>query len=359
MVFVFHCFPVTRTWYAVHHESKLIAALSETFFNSAEEGVSIFFVLSGFLITGLLLDEEKATGSFSLKHFYLRRILRVWPLLYAVLIFGFFIYPSLAAFFGIPHSQDSNPWMNFFLLNNFDLMNLAMSEKIRFNLLIEITWSVAIEEQFYLCWPLLLMLSSKFRNRGMMLTGMLILNLFFRIVYRDNFYYQYFHTLAVSGDLLTGALLAYLLRTRARLIPFLQQQTDRLRLVLYALGMFFFVFRYFFFDYHEDYYLLRYPLSFFYAYVIADQCYAGSTFLKLGKLNALRQFGKYTYGAYLLHPIAILFIKHLLDFSGFNYKDSWTITLLLFSLALITTVGLSIMSFHFFEKHFLKLKERL
>ena len=192
-----------------------------------------------------------------------------------------------------------------------------------------------------------------------MISMLLILNLIFRILYRDNFYYQYFHTLAAAGDLLIGALLAFVLHARSGLIPFLKNQPDRFRLLLYACGIGFFTFRSYFFDYHQTYFILRYPLSLFYAYLIADQCYAGSRLLKLGKIKGLRLFGKYTYGAYLLHPLAILSIKHLMDFSGMNYKGSWSDSLLLFALSLVTTIVLSVISFHFFEKHFLKLKERL
>ena len=58
-------------------------------------GVSFFFVLSGYLITYLLLNEQAAKGQFSLKDFYMRRTLRIWPLYFSVVLFGFFVYPYL------------------------------------------------------------------------------------------------------------------------------------------------------------------------------------------------------------------------------------------------------------------------
>ena len=58
-------------------------------------GVIFFFVLSGFLITYLLLEEKKVSGTVSVKKFYARRILRIWPLYYLIIVLGFFILPHL------------------------------------------------------------------------------------------------------------------------------------------------------------------------------------------------------------------------------------------------------------------------
>ena len=58
-------------------------------------GVSFFFVLSGFLITFLMIEEKKSFNSFSVKSFYLRRIFRIWPLYFLILILGFFILPNI------------------------------------------------------------------------------------------------------------------------------------------------------------------------------------------------------------------------------------------------------------------------
>src|SRR5688500_5665020 len=58
-------------------------------------GVDLFFVLSGFLITMLLLKERQKFGRYSLRNFWIRRSLRIWPLYFLGLLFGFFIFPSL------------------------------------------------------------------------------------------------------------------------------------------------------------------------------------------------------------------------------------------------------------------------
>jgi len=109
-------------------------------------GVNIFFVLSGFLITRILLTEMEGKGNISLKHFYIRRALRLLPalLLFFTIIAGLMIFhllfPSVASFF-----------YSFFYLYNFVPPSLQVPELIH-------TWSLAVEEQFYFTWPLILIL---------------------------------------------------------------------------------------------------------------------------------------------------------------------------------------------------------
>ena len=69
--------------------------------SSGETGVSIFFVLSGFLITYLLVSEYEIFNRISLKQFYIRRVLRIWPLYYFVVLFSFLIYPALKSMIGM------------------------------------------------------------------------------------------------------------------------------------------------------------------------------------------------------------------------------------------------------------------
>ncbi|WP_371060677.1 acyltransferase family protein [Rhodosalinus sp. 5P4] len=109
-------------------------------------GVDFFFVLSGFLITTLLLREEAAEGSFSLRGFYWRRILRIIPI--------YFLVVSLAAFYAIViknHTEQLQILPYYYLF----LSNFLAVEDIGF---LAPTWSLAVEEQYYLVWPALLLL---------------------------------------------------------------------------------------------------------------------------------------------------------------------------------------------------------
>lgn len=118
-------------------------------------GVTIFFVLSGFLISYLLMAEKKETKSVNIKKFYLRRIFRIWPLYYLIIILGLFLLPGLGIF-EIPHLsklQDSlglQATLFYFLF----LPNIAFIYYGNVPFLDQ-TWSIGVEEQFYVFWPIL------------------------------------------------------------------------------------------------------------------------------------------------------------------------------------------------------------
>ena len=120
-------------------------------------GVDLFFVLSGFLITTLLLREEARDGRFSLAGFYKRRALRILPVyfLLVTLLAAYYVW-----FRGQAEYAPLVPYYYFFLANflNADIPLLAP------------TWSLSVEEQYYLVWPLVLLVSLKFRQmRGWLL----------------------------------------------------------------------------------------------------------------------------------------------------------------------------------------------
>ena len=121
-------------------------------------GVTIFFVLSGFLITYLLLS-EKQYGSVNIGNFYVRRILRIWPLYYLILVIGFFIAPHIE-FLQVPdYTSDMSKYGGRLLLFSGLLANVAFVylPTVAFA---NILWTVAVEEQFYLIWPHLVKRSS-------------------------------------------------------------------------------------------------------------------------------------------------------------------------------------------------------
>lgn len=118
-------------------------------FNWGYAGVFLFFVLSGFLITGILLRAREQSESKglakgdALKKFYLRRTLRIFPLYYAIVIGGILFSAAI---------RDAWPWHVFYALN----LQMALAGKY----FVGITgpfWSLAVEEQFYLVWPFLIL----------------------------------------------------------------------------------------------------------------------------------------------------------------------------------------------------------
>ena len=122
-------------------------------------GVDVFFVLSGFLISNLLFREDDNFGSISLSRFYVRRSLRIWPLYYGVLLLYAFVMPLIDEdVFGRVYVSSGRVgydayrgalWPHFVFLQNY----LVDAQDVRMGL--SLFWSLAVEEHFYLVWPLL------------------------------------------------------------------------------------------------------------------------------------------------------------------------------------------------------------
>jgi len=110
-------------------------------------GVDVFFVLSGFLISMLLLQERKEAGAISLRNFYARRTLRIFPLYYAVIA-------VLACYYLWIGSGDGRDQF----LDGLPFLATYTSNWVHVSGLMSITWSLSTEEQFYLVWPPLLAL---------------------------------------------------------------------------------------------------------------------------------------------------------------------------------------------------------
>jgi peptidoglycan/LPS O-acetylase OafA/YrhL len=139
-------------------------------------GVETFFVLSGFLITLLLLSEWRATGGINLKNFWLRRARRLLPAVWLLLL----ILPLLTILFArdaLPHLKEDIPAALFYVTNwVYIFREVPYFETFGRPPLLQQLWSLAVEEQFYLLWPLvLLFLLRKLNNDRSRLWGAIIL----------------------------------------------------------------------------------------------------------------------------------------------------------------------------------------
>lgn len=124
--------------------------------NAGWVGVQLFFVLSGFLITGILLDEKGAPHQT--RNFYARRALRIFPLYYCALFLLFIVFPGLGWFeSSLGASSDKQIWYWSFLAN-WSIPIIGGPGKVSH------FWSLAVEEQFYLVWPFVVI---SFSNRNL------------------------------------------------------------------------------------------------------------------------------------------------------------------------------------------------
>lgn len=318
-------------------------------------GVSIFFVLSGFLITYLILSEIKLTGDFSLKKFYIRRVLRIWPLYFMVVAIVFLLFPVLEPMMKIHINHVANPLYQWTFLSNFNIMGIEQHCRDSEEMMQNITWSVAIEEQFYAFWPLLFFLLP----RKFFLPAIVTVaagSLIFRLAHQNDFFVLYFHTLAVMIDLATGALFAYFIITNEKVKTFFQQTgtlTILVSFILFFLSMM----------YHDEIFtspagkfLERPYFAVLFGFIIASQAMIiRPSPLELGKISLARKLGKYTYGMYLLHPIALEIIYSIYNLSDIQ-RNTFSAIFSSALLGLALTIFLAWFSYEYFEKRFLTLK---
>ena len=124
--------------------------------NYGSYGVELFFVLSGFLITGILYDARNKPDYF--RNFYMRRVLRIFPLYYGVLALVFFVAPMISMLRGpaLDYLLDRQAWAWLYAVNIY----IAIQGDWSFSYL-EHFWSLCIEEHFYLVWPLAVFLMAR------------------------------------------------------------------------------------------------------------------------------------------------------------------------------------------------------
>ena len=360
LVFLFHAYKtIFENLRGKNGEAdKAGYGVSEFLFQNGELGVNFFFVLSGFLITYLLIKEKEFTGTIHLGNFYIRRILRIWPLFYLCVAIGFIVIPLLKSASGGESNEIANPLYYIFLINNFDYINdwPAFPDA----LILIVLWSVAVEEQFYLTWPVLLKYISK-KIYPVIFSVIILLTLIFRYFYTSDAPHDVavrnFHTFAVIGDMALGGLMAYYCSYQSRFLHYLTNMKKWEILLVYAGALACLLFRKELFETPVMMIFERIIISFFFGMIILEQNYARESFFKFSNFKILSKLGLYTYGLYCLHFFVISIMQSSFWKLGIGINNAGTAYLATFA-ALLILIGLCILSYNYFEKPFLKLKER-
>jgi peptidoglycan/LPS O-acetylase OafA/YrhL len=341
-------------------------------------GVDIFFVLSGFLITGILYDTRHTLHRF--RNFYVRRTLRIFPLYYGVLLIGLLLTP---VFHWVWHpvwilwplylgNYGRFIWLNDWMQGTGVLDHLRSS--IRFDqpffLYFGHFWSLCVEEQFYLVWPLLVFLiKDRVRLRDLCI-AVCILCLIARILcawllpqdYIDAEFLYRFTPLRADALLLGGAIALMLRGPEAeRLKQYLRPACS-----VFVVGFVIFEILYRHAALHFYYPVAGAPILDTLGYTLID-LFAGivillslqpaGTLYRMLTIKPLRRLGQMSYGFYVFHDIPHLAYGLLVDRVLPNISDAASSDITA-AVALAGTLLLSYLSFRFFESPFLRLKER-
>lgn len=333
-----------------------IGRLTSTLIRLGGSGVDLFFVLSGFLITGILYD-SKGRGRY-FRDFYVRRSLRIFPLYYLVLIGGLLVLPAVGVKLDAGPGID-RPWLWVYGTNAVQATRGAYVFGW-----FDHFWSLAVEEHFYLVWPLVIATLGRRAAMGVSVgcVATALVSRWTLVASGDHAIAAYvatpcrldalavgaFLALAARGPggisllwrwatpnlLASGALLAWLVTAKSDL-----GAMDRASLVL------------------------RFTLTSWFFGALLILAVVTPTGSGIGRcLNSrwLRFFGTYSYGLYIFHyPLIPLFLRSFpVESLQAQFGSSLVGTVAFLALCIGSTLAVALMSWHLWEKHFLKLKDR-
>jgi len=314
-------------------------------------GVDLFFVLSGFLITGILLTMKGSPRAWV--NFYMRRILRIFPLYYGVLIFLTVL--SLIITKNLPGL--TNNWWFWVYGQNIPptFFSNQAAQDAQFPLPAGHLWSLAVEEHFYLIWPVIVLTLDR-KNLSRILLAIIGSAIVCRMLMWQRFGFGiYYFTLCRMDSLAIGSIIAVYWQDPASVkkmvslskLFFLVTLVFLLPMRIFLTGTNMAVIQY-----------VKYSL-------IATAYGAGLILIltnnvpfmagKFFNAGWLRNFGKYSYAIYIFHPFCIKAFSNMIG--GLQSVKSFLFAQFLMVIAILFIYGLSWCSWHFYERHFLSLKK--
>lgn len=331
--------------------------------NFGYDAVVFFFVLSGFLITYLLLGEQKEHNKISIKRFYGRRIVRIWPLYFILVILGLWVVPLAIHYLGYPYTMpyttgESLPYFVFFMPF---MVNILYGHSM-----LEPLWSIGVEELFYLWWApavkwlrkhLLMLLLSVIALKYLLLSL-----IYFGVIEVSSVVNQLIGTLMFEAMAMGGLSAWLLFRTKRALDSKpIFARSNQLIVLIFVAGR---IFAHQWLCEHSMLMDILYntPIisSFLmiaaYAYLIVALSVSKNSIIGHKENKWLSKLGQISYGVYMYHMLIIFGV--ILLAKSFLATTSPIVSTSIFYLCVVGgTIGVSWLSKRFIEDRFLKLKK--
>ncbi len=337
-------------YHGIHISSRgfFLADFITYLYDNLPLAIDVFFILSSFLLTYLALNEYKKRNNFSFKNYFTRRILRIWPLYFFILILAFLVFPLIARQFGTSLTLPNSLYYIFFIANFYTIDHVFF---------LKFLWTISVEEQFYLFWGL----SLRFLNRNLkiIIAVLFILSVsssIYSIISNSGSYYS---TLTYLFDFACGALAALYIFSESHLIIWIKRLSRVSTYLFYSYLIFHFVVFYFLNANTKsglnDFVALlnRYLFIIYISLFIIEQMVNNSRAMIFSKNKFLILTGKLSYGLYCFHGITITFINLIFQHFKINVM-SWLLVIIYFSVNYL----IASISYNYLESPFLKLKNK-
>jgi len=342
--------------HARHDLDSLAVSHTNLFFlYRGADAVQFFFTLSGFLLTYLSLNTFEKQGKFNVKQFYRNRVLRIWPLYYLCVLLGFFVLGWLLpiylhANFLAFTVKEGLPWYLFFVPNYVVAAHPFNSVGALYAL-----WSIGVEEQFYLFFPLLVLAIVK-GSRPLLLVG--CLTVLYSAFYYLNFYGS-FHFNFIAANFIntlkfhfmfTGCFFAVLFKKRRGLVQRLLPDKKITQVILIFLLMLTL-----FVDIPLPDAIYGPATAILYACFIINT-FSGTQQLFNFEKPVLSWLGSISFGIYMFHPY-LSYVFRIAIIKMPAVKSLFTALPILYYLALlVATIWVANLSYKYFEARFLRMK---
>jgi peptidoglycan/LPS O-acetylase OafA/YrhL len=330
-------------------------------FNAIKEGgeigVDFFFVLSGFLITYLLAKEKFTTGSVNATQFMFRRIFRIWPLYYLGVIIAYANF-FISSHYGIGSSSGYPPNI-FFSITFTENIKMLIEDNFPNGAPLRIFWSLCVEEQFYILW-ILIFKFIKLNHLLKVFAGLLATAWMYRI-----FVTPLFHNSVISDTDLISKLDYFCIGGSLAVCMIVYPKiTNKLLLFMKSglqLPLICICFAFFFFHQLVPLSILKNPLYFptisaiIFTALIA--CFAvNKNRYQISNNSLLGKWGNISYGLYVYHTPVILVL--MIVFKIIPLPNNWPGIFIFVLGAFVFTLLISALSYHFFERPFLQLRQK-
>lgn len=318
-------------------------------------GVNFFFVLSGFLITYLLYyEKEVSRGFINMKKFYVRKILRILPVLFIVLIVAYIL--GSIGLKNLPFAVDLKvadiPWFLGFV-SNFYIIQATASAAIA------ILWAVSVEVQFYIFWPLLVSWIKRKYIPAVLIT-IIILATIFRFTHSEDPNQILYSTFSVISDIAIGSLFGFFAFFRKnfaeKMSAFFTRKNVILLYVVFFISVWVKMFPSRFISQPlMGLYTTILPVVFslLFIFIIFEQNYSNFSLFKASTNKKIAYLGKISYGLYAYHMICIAIIFSILRSIGINSG------LIISIVSFIFTIFISHLSYKFIEVKVLGFKKKV